>query len=72
MKKLLLKINGARGYSSNQVNSISLGVLRDMVEEYIEYYGADTEIVTHDESNSYGASYGVIFDITEEEDEDYE
>lgn len=70
MKKLLLKINGAKGYSSNQVNSISLGVLKDMVEEYIEYYGADTEIVTHDESNRYGASYGVIFEIAEEEEDE--
>ena len=72
MKKVLLEINGARGYGSEQVHSITLGELKDMVEDYIEYYGEDTEIVTHDDINRYGASYGVIFNISEEENYDEE
>ena len=72
MKKVLLEINGARGYGSEQVHSITLGELKNMVEDYIEYYGEDTEIVTHDDSNSYGASYGVIFNISEDENYDEE
>lgn len=74
MKKVLLEINGARGYGAEQVHSITLGELKNMVEEYIEYYGENTEIATHDETNRYGASYGVIYNITEveEDEEDFE
>lgn len=68
MKKIQLEINGATGYGAEQVNSITVGELKEM----LEYYDDDVEIVTHDVTNRYGASYGKIIEITDvEEDEDY-
>ena len=69
MKKIQLEINGAMGYGAEQVRSITVGDLRAMLEDYED----DVEIVTHDETNRYGASYGKIIEITNvEKDEDYE
>ncbi len=73
MKKLQLEINGAMGYGAEQVRSITVGELKEM----LECYDDNDEIVTHDETNRYGASYGSIIEINEvddedEEDEDYE
>ena len=69
MQKIQLEINGATGYGAEQVNSITVGELKEM----LEYYDDDVEIVTHDGTNRYGASYGKIIEITDvEEDEDYE
>ena len=69
MQKLILEIYGARGYSKNQVRGLTVGELREMLEGYED----DVQIVTHDESNSYGASYGELRFITEDyEDEDDE
>ena len=72
MKKAVLNINSNEGYSASQVRGITLGELRDMIEEYIDYLGEDTEIVTEDEGNKYGASFGRInrVDIADDE-EDY-
>lgn len=69
MKKIKLEIYGADGYSAEQVRSITVGDLKAMLEDYED----DVEIVTHDETNRYGASYGRIIKITdiEEDDEDY-
>ena len=68
--KILLEIEGARGYGSEQVKSITVGQLKEMLEGYDD----NTEIVTHDETNRYGASYGIIRYVTEDEyyDEDEE
>ncbi len=69
MKKIQLEINGAQGYGAEQVRSITVGELRAMLEDYED----NIEIVTHDYTNRYGASYGTIIEIADvEKDEDYE
>lgn len=68
MKKIQLEIYGAQGYGAEQVSSITVGELKAMLEGYDD----DIEIVTHDETNRYGASYGKIIEIVDaDEDEDY-
>lgn len=65
--KIILEIYGARGYSKDQVKGITVGELKEMLEGYDD----DVEIITHDESNSYGASYGELRYINEDEEEEY-
>lgn len=72
MKKAILNIFANKGYSAKQVTGITLGELKNMIEEYIDYLGEDAEVVTQDEGNMYGASFGIITGIDEEEtEEDY-
>ena len=66
MKKIQLEIYGANGYSAEQVRSITVGELKAMLEDYDD----DIEIVTHDETNRYGASYGTIIEIADIEEDD--
>lgn len=72
MKKAVLNIFANKGYGADQVKGITLGELKYMIEEYIDYLGEDTEIVTQDEGNMYGASWGIITGIDiEQAEEDY-
>ncbi len=66
--KVLLEIYANRGYGSDQIKGMTIGELKEMLESYDD----DLEIVTHDESNRYGASYGQIRFITEDYEEDGE
>ena len=74
MKKVGISILANAGYSPDQVKGITLKELRDFIDEMIEYYDEDTEIITVDKGNVYGAKYGNIYlrDVLEEdEEEDY-
>lgn len=72
MKKVGLSILANAGYSANQVNGVTLGELRDFIDEMIEYYDEDTEVITVDDGNVYGAKYGKLFleDVLENEEEE--
>ena len=70
MKKVGVKILSNAGYGMDQVTGITLGELRDFIEEMIEYYDEDAEIITVDSGNKYGAKYGKLY--LEEISEDYD
>lgn len=70
MKKAVLNIFANKGYSASQVKGMTLGELKSMIDEYIDYLGEDAEIVTQDEGNRYGASFGIITGIDEEQKEE--
>lgn len=74
MKKVGIEILANAGYSMNQVKSITLGELKEFIDELIEYYDEDTEIVTVDNGNVYGAKYGRIYltQIDNDDDDDEE
>ena len=74
MKKIGIRILANAGYSANQVNGVTLGELRDFIDEMIEYYDEDTEVVTVDDGNRYGANYGRLYlqDVLEDEEEEEE
>lgn len=56
----ILQISNCEGYAANQVTTgMTLGQLRDMVREAIEWYGEDAPLVTEDRSNR-AASFGTI------------
>ncbi len=73
MKKLGIRILANAGYGMDQVKSITLGELKELVDELFEQYDEDTEIVTIDSGNVYGAKYGRIYgSIVEDENDDEE
>jgi hypothetical protein len=74
MKKIGIKILSNAGYGMDQVNSITLRELKELVDELFEEYDEDTEIITIDEGNRYGAKYGKLYSriIEDEDDEDEE
>ena len=71
MKKVGIKILSNAGYGADQVKGIKLGELKEFIEEMIEYYGEDTEVITVDSGNKYGAKYGKIY-LVDSLDEDNE
>lgn len=57
--KIILRIRGNMGYSADQVNSITVGELKDLLEGYDD----DMEIVTKNTNNKYGANFGEIINL---------
>lgn len=70
--KIILKIRANEGYAPEQVseehNLTTVGELKD----WLEGYDDDTEIVTDDVNNKYGAHYGMIVDCYENYDDEQE
>ena len=58
-EKIILKIRGNEGYNADQVNSMTVGELRDLLEGYDD----DMEIVTENTDNRYGANFGEIITV---------
>ncbi len=58
-EKIILRIRGNMGYGADQVNSITVGELRNLLEGYDD----DMEIVTENTSNRYGANFGEIITV---------
>lgn len=59
--KVLLAVTNNQGYGPDQVSgSMTLGALRDALEEAINTYGEEAEIVTKETGNRYGARYGSV------------
>ena len=77
MKKVGIRILANAGYGVDQVKGITLEELKDFVEDLIAEYGEDTEIVTVDDGNHYGAKYGKLYtetiddEYTEDDEEEY-
>lgn len=70
MKKIGIEILSNAGYGMDQVKSITLGELKEWIDGLYEQYDEDTEIVTVDNRNIYGAKYGKLYaSIIEEEEE---
>ena len=73
MKKIGIGILANAGYGLEQVNSITLGELKELIDQLFDEYDEDTEVVTIDSGNTYGAKYGKIYseiieDLIEEDD----
>lgn len=69
MKKIGIRILSNGGYGMDQVKGITLGELKELVDYLFEQYEEDTEIITVDSGNEYGAKYGKIYaDIIEDEE----
>ncbi len=66
MKKICIRILANAGYSKEQVKGVTLRELSDFVNELLEYNDENTEVITIDEGNLYGAKYGKIY-LDEEE-----
>ena len=62
--KLLLKVRGSQGYAVDQVKTMTVGDLKELIEHFED----EDEIVLYDTCNAYGARFGSIVDI----EEDYE
>ena len=55
--KVVLSIRSNEGYSADQVKSrLSVGDLREALEEFDD----DAEVIVFNESNRYGANYGIL------------
>ncbi|WAB10112.1 hypothetical protein SEA_GRAVAILLIA_2 [Mycobacterium phage Gravaillia] len=64
--KVLLNHTGNRGYGADQVTGIiTLADLRAAVDEAIEEWGEDAEVVTYQTNNGRGANYGTLDDAAE-------
>ena len=72
MKRVAIRILANAGYSKEQPKGVTLGDLKNFIEELIEYYDEDTEIVTRNDGNIYGAKYGQLYLDYDDPDEDEE
>lgn len=71
MKKVGIGILSNAGYGKDQVQGVTLRELKEFIDEMIEYYGEDTEVITVDRGNKYGANYGKLY-LTDELENDYD
>lgn len=74
--RIKMNVEGNLGYGPDQIeSSISLGNLLEQVEQAIEEWGEDAEVVLHQQNNRYGANYGSLaegFDLFQSADDDDE
>lgn len=76
-KRIKMNVEGNLGYAPDQIDSVmSLGDILDQVQEAIEEWGEDAEVVLHQQNNRYGANYGKLskwdlFSDPADEEEDY-
>jgi len=71
MKKVGIGILANAGYGKDQVQGVTIRELKEFIDEMIEYYGEDTEIITVDRGNKHGAKYGKLY-LTDELENDYD
>ena len=70
-----LSIESNLGYGADQIERpMSLGDLLEAVQDAIDEWGEDAEVVIHQINNRYGANFGQIvsYDVFERSDEDSE
>lgn len=72
--KVLLRHQGNLGYGCDQVQGMTLGELLEAVQDAVDEFGEDTEVVTFQTNNGRGANFGSIdsnmtFGLDEEEGE---
>lgn len=62
MKRVVMAVSPNEGYGVDQIErSVTLGQLKEKIEDAINYYGEDCIIVTHNSGNRYGAKYGRLY-----------
>jgi hypothetical protein len=64
--KLQLNIKGSQGYAPDQVKTMTVGELKELLEGY----GEGEEIYLYDTCNAYGAKFGTILNIEEDYDDE--
>lgn len=71
--KVVFSIRDNQGYTADQVSPrMTLGEFAGMVEEAVNTYGEDAEVVTFNLNNPRGASWGYIDDAWPVAAEDFE
>ena len=71
--KVVFSIKDNEGYNADQVSPrMTLGEFAGMVEEAVNTYGEDAEVVTFNLNNPRGASWGYIDDAWPGAAEDFE
>lgn len=68
-----LSIESNLGYSADQIERpMNLGDLLEAVQDAIDEWGEDAEVVIHQINNRYGANFGriVSYDVFGSDDED--
>lgn len=68
---ITLEIYPNQGYSAKDVKAMTVGELREMLEDYED----ETYIVTYDKTNHRGAMWGYIAcvsDVDEDDEEEYD
>ena len=71
--KVVFSIKDNEGYNADQVSPrMTLGEFAGMVEEAVNTYGEDAEVVTFNLNNPRGASWGYIDDAWHVAAEDFE
>ena len=69
--KVKMNIGPHEGHSADQItDGMTLADLRDQLNDAIDEYGEDAEVVTYDGSQRYGAKFGRIYDIEGDADDD--
>ena len=75
-KRISLSVEGNLAYGAAQIeNPLTLSDLLEQVQEAIDEWGEDAEVVLYQSNNGRGANYGRLaaydlFDITDTYDED--
>lgn len=75
-KRISLNVEGNLGYGADQIQTkLTLADLLEQVQDAIELWGDDAEVVLYQNNNQYGANYGRLaaydlFDVTDTYDED--
>lgn len=75
--RIKMNVEGNLGYGADQIERpMSLGDLLEAVQEAVDEWGEDAEVVLHQQNNQYGANYGRIvqwgaFEGDDEEGEDW-
>lgn len=68
-----MNFQGNQGYGADQVSGMSLADLLATVEEAVEEFGGDAEVVLYQVNNGRGANFGVFvgeFDLFESDGEE--
>lgn len=77
-KRISLNVEGNLGYGPDQIQtSVTLADLLEQVQEAINEWGEDAEVVLYQSNNRYGANYGrlsryELFDTPDNYDEEGE
>lgn len=58
MSKLLMHFSGNLGYGPDQVTGTTLGELLEAIQDAVDEYGEDAEVVLCQGNNGRGANYG--------------
>lgn len=75
--RVQMNVESNLGYAAGQIDrTITLANLLEQVQDAIELWGEDAEVILHQTNNRYGANYGKLaaydlFSSSDDQDEDY-